>query len=178
MGTESESSVQMTDPRTLRYAFGAFATGVTVVAVGGPVPHGMTANSFTTVSLDPPLALVCVDRSANMHHALARAGCFAVSVLAHDQEVVARHFADSRRPLGAAQFDSVRWRPGVRTGAPLITGALAHFECALWRCYPGGDHSIFVGRLLSVDRHFGGDALLFSDGRFGQLRPQPSEVTA
>jgi flavin reductase (DIM6/NTAB) family NADH-FMN oxidoreductase RutF len=167
----------VTDSTALRRAYGAFATGVTVVTVGGPVPHGMTANSFTSVSLDPPLVLVCVGRDAVMHHALVSARRFGVSVLAADQEGVARHFADRRRPLGNGQFEYVDWRPGPLTGVPLISGALATFECALWRCYDGGDHSIFVGNLLSLYRHDGENALLFAHGRFGALTPRPDEVT-
>jgi len=163
--------------QALRNAFGAFATGVTVVTVGGRTPHGMTANSFTSVSLDPPLALVCVGRDAVMHRALTAARRFGVSVLAAHQETVARHFADRRRPLGAGQFQYVDWLPGPLTGAPLIVDALAHFECELWRCYDGGDHSIFVGALLSLDRHADENALLFVHGRFDQLSRRESEVT-
>ncbi|OLB81245.1 MAG: flavin reductase [Actinobacteria bacterium 13_2_20CM_2_71_6] len=161
----------------LRRALGTFATGVTVLTVGGPSPHGMTANSFTAVSLDPPLVLVCVERDAVMHHALARAGRFGISVLEAGQEHVARHFADRTRPLGRAQFDVVDWLPGAASGAPLIVDALAHFECTLWRRYDGGDHTIFVGALLSVERRPDCDALLFCHGRFGCLDRNRSEVT-
>lgn len=165
------------DTTALRRTFGAFATGVTVVTVGGRDPHGMTANSFTTVSLRPPLVLVCVDRSALMHDYLTEAGAFAISVLAAHQEDVARYFADRRRPLGAAQFDRVGWLPGEFSGAPLITGALAHFECTLWRAYDGGDHSIFLGGLLAADRRVGEDALLFLSGRFRQVDMERSDVS-
>lgn len=171
------------DATLLRRTLGAFATGVTVVTVGGPDPHGMTANSFTAVSLDPPLVLVCVQRDALMHAVLQRTELFGVSVLAAGQEAVARHFADRRRPLGRAQFDAVGWLPGRRSGAPLLTGAAARLECALWRSYDGGDHSIFIGRLLSLDRHDGHGVLLFVDGRFHQLDghqldPQCTHLTA
>lgn len=167
----------VTDPKALRRALGAFATGVTVVTVGAPVPHAMTANSFTSVSLDPPLVLVCVDRGAVMHRSMD-AGRFAVSVLAADQEDVARHFADRWRPLGDAQFEGVGYRTGWLTGAPLIDGALAHLECELWRSYDGGDHTIFVGRLLSLDPPLDADPLLFYRGRFRRLERERSEVTA
>ncbi|MEU9510727.1 flavin reductase family protein [Micromonospora sp. NPDC048170] len=160
----------------LRRAYGAFATGVTVVTVGGATPHGMTANSFTSVSLDPPLVLVCVDRNAVMHACLSETPAFAVSVLTDDQQQVARYFADGRRPLGSEQFDQVDWRPGQTTGAPLITDALAHFECEVWRTYDGGDHTIFLGRLLSLERQAGGEALLFLSGRFRQVERERSEA--
>ncbi|MET8910052.1 flavin reductase family protein [Micromonospora sp. NPDC004551] len=162
------------DPDTLRRTFGAFATGVTVVTVGGKAPHGMTANSFTTVSLDPALVLVCVDRRAVMHTCLVEADGFGVSVLAADQEDVARYFADRRRPMGGAQFDAVPWLPGRHTGVPLIAGAVAHFECRLWRSYDGGDHSIFLGSLVSLERSADTDALLFLSGRFRQLERERS----
>ncbi|MGX6602024.1 flavin reductase family protein [Micromonosporaceae bacterium Da 78-11] len=159
------------DPAQLRRAFGSFATGVTVVTVGGDTPHGMTANSFTTVSLDPPLVLVCVERNAIMHEALLREGVFGVSVLGAGQEQVARHFASSRRPLGAAQFNGTTCQVGARCGAPLITDATAHLECELWRAYDGGDHTIFLGRLLSLDDGGDDDALVFLRGRFDRLGP-------
>ncbi|TDB98901.1 flavin reductase family protein [Actinomadura sp. 7K534] len=167
-----------TEIKKLREAFGAFATGVTVLTTGGPAPHGMTANSFSSVSLDPPLVLVCVDRSAVMHRTLAAAGSFGISVLASHQESVARHFANRRRPLGIGQFEGIRWRPGRRTGAPMIEDAVAHFECDLWRSYDGGDHTIFLGRLLSLAREPDESGLLFCHGRFHRLDPEPRELSA
>ncbi|WP_436971337.1 flavin reductase family protein [Micromonospora vinacea] len=166
----------VTDSKTLRWALAAFATGVTVVTVGGPTPHGMTANSFTAVSLDPPLALVCVGRDAMMHGALTEAGQFGVSVLAAGQEPVARYFADRRRPLGREQFEFAEWQAGSRTGSPLLVGAIAHFECELWQAYDGGDHSIFIGRLVALDRN-ADDALVFVDGQFRQLERERSGAT-
>jgi flavin reductase (DIM6/NTAB) family NADH-FMN oxidoreductase RutF len=167
-------------PRELRQALGAFATGVTVITVGGDTPHGMTANSFTSVSLEPPLVLVCVERDAVMHSRLLVASGFGVSVLAHHQQAVARYFADRHRPLGHAQFESFDWAPGPLTGAPRLAGALAYFECEQWRSYDGGDHTIFVARLLSLDRRSAGQPLLFLDGKFRTLddnRPLGSEET-
>ncbi|MGI5238423.1 flavin reductase family protein [Dactylosporangium sp. CA-139066] len=150
----------------LRAVLGTFATGVTVVTVGDPVPHGMTANSFTSVSLDPPLVLVCVNRGSVMQRRLERADCFAVSVLDAAQRDVAARFADRSRPGGAAQFDGVACEPGAHTGAPLIAGALAWLECRRWRTYDGGDHWIHVGRVLSVRRAAHGDALMFFEGHY------------
>jgi flavin reductase (DIM6/NTAB) family NADH-FMN oxidoreductase RutF len=164
------------DPRQLRTMFAGFATGVTVVTVGGDSPHGMTANAFASVSLDPPLVLVCIDHDARMHQALRRADAFAISVLAEHQEQVARHFASRHRPHGRAQFAAVDWSPGNRTGAPLIDGALAWFECTVWCVYDGGDHSIFLGRLISADRRDHDDPLVFFDGRFRQFRQLGQEV--
>jgi flavin reductase (DIM6/NTAB) family NADH-FMN oxidoreductase RutF len=161
--------IGLVDPKLLRRTLGAFATGVTVVTVGGDSPHGMTANSFTSVSLDPPLVQVNVGRRAVMHELLSAHGTFGVSVLAADQEPVARHFADRWRPQGLAQFDAVDWWPGHRTGAPLIAGAIATFECELWETYDGGDHTIFVGRIVSLERSGESDPLLFVHGKFRQV---------
>jgi flavin reductase len=169
---------EVADAQTLRRAFGAFATGVTIVTTGGETPHGMTANSFTSVSLDPPLVLVCVQRNAAMHQLLAASGHFGVSVLALHQEGVARHFADRLRPLGLAQFDGIDWQPGRVTGTPLVNGALARMECELWRSYDGGDHTIFVGSLLSLERPSEQEALLFFRGRFRHIYPERNEMTA
>jgi len=174
----NKPSDDVADVLQLRRAFGAFATGVTVLTVGGDTPHGMTANSFTSVSLDPPLVLVCVGRNAIMHGLLLGARYFGVSVLSGHQEAVARHFANRWRPAGLAQFDAVDWQPGRLTGAPLIGGALAHLECELWRSYDGGDHTIFIGNLLSLARPTDQDALLFFHGQFRQVYPQRSEMTA
>lgn len=171
-----DTAEAVSDPRQLRRVYAAFATGVTVVTVGGLTPHAMTANSFTAVSLDPPLILVCVDREAIMHPALREAGKFGVSVLASDQEGVARYFADRRRPLGAPQFQLAEWTPGARTGSPLLVGAVAHFECDLWRTYDGGDHTIFVGRLLTARRYVDDDALLFTYGTFRRIERVVEEV--
>ncbi|MFD2762702.1 flavin reductase family protein [Micromonospora eburnea] len=157
--------------RLLRRAFGTFATGVTVVTVGGEQPHGMTANSFTSVSLDPPLVLVCVDKSAVMHACLDNVPVFGISVLAAGHAEVARYFADPRRPVGPAEFAGIAAVPGERTGAPMIADALAWFECERWRRYDGGDHTIVVGRLLSFAQPATGQALLFHHGRLGATGP-------
>jgi flavin reductase (DIM6/NTAB) family NADH-FMN oxidoreductase RutF len=159
----------VSDPRRLRRTFAALPTGVTVVTVGGEQPHGMTANAVASVSLDPPLVLVCIKHEARMHQALARAEGFAVSVLAVHQHAVARHFASGHRPLGIAQFAAVGWFPGGSTGAPLIDGAVAWLECTVRGVHDGGDHSIFVGRLVSVARQDSCEPLVFFDGQFRQL---------
>lgn len=165
------------DTQSLRQAFGAFATGVTVVTVGGDSPHGMTANSFTSVSLDPPLLLVCIGQGAVMHACLSGSSDFGISVLSGAQEPLARHFADRRRPLGAAQFEQVDCLPGRVTGVPLIAGALAHFECRIWGSYAGGDHTIFLGSVLSADQPPDAEALLFVRGGFRRTGPVPDPTT-
>ncbi|MHA4869923.1 flavin reductase family protein [Duganella sp. PWIR1] len=132
----------------LRRAFGAFPTGVTVVttrtADGGNV--GFTANSFTSVSMSPPLVLVCLDRRATVHSAFAVASGFAVNILAHDQKEIATRFA-SRVP---DRFEGVRWEEGA-TGLPLLHGHVAFFECELEQVVAAGDHTIFIGRIVAMD---------------------------
>ncbi|MGW4797777.1 flavin reductase family protein [Nonomuraea sp. NPDC004297] len=166
------------DATALRRAFGAFVTGVTVITTGGPVPHAMTANSFTSVSLDPPLILVCIGKGAVMHQCLSETSSFGVSVLAAEQEAAARHFADRYRPLGLAQFDAVEVTPGEVTGVPLIAGASAGFECEVWRAYDGGDHTIFLGKVLSLRRQDDSAGLLVYRGQFGEISSALQGVSA
>ncbi|MEW2065030.1 MULTISPECIES: NADH-dependent FAD reductase SgcE6 [unclassified Streptomyces] len=172
---------ELVDPNDrvqLRRVFGDFPTGVTVVTVGGNEPRGMTANSFTSVSLSPPLVLICVGKDAVMHQRLAALETFAVSVLEAGQEKAARHFADRSRPPGADQFDSVDWVLGETSGAPLITGAVAHLECAKRRLYEGGDHTIFLGEVITATRWPVREGMLFSGGRFRRFAPDADEGRA
>ncbi len=158
------------DPQVMRDVMSSFATGITVLTAAGEHCHGMTANAFSSVSLDPPLVLCCIARTAQMHEAILRARHFGVSVLSAGQEQQARYFASRNRPRGVAQFDEVDWFPGRRSGAPLLSGALAWLECELTEVYSGGDHSIFLGKVLDAARR-PGDALLFFGGGFHQGMP-------
>ncbi|WP_410642172.1 flavin reductase family protein [Amycolatopsis sp. lyj-346] len=153
----------------LREVMAQFATGVTVLTAGGEAGHGMTANAFSSVSLEPPMVLCCVSRAARMHAAIVSAGSYAVNILAADQQDLSKYFADWRRPNGMAQFDSVNWTPGTKTGAPLLGGALAWLECELAAVYEGGDHSIFLGRVLTSSRGPGDDALVFYGGGYHEI---------
>jgi len=157
--------------RALREVMARFATGITVLtARGGRLAHAMTANAFTSVSLDPPMVLCCVARTARMHEAILDASGFGVSMLSSEQESLARHFADRDRPTGMAQFDRLDWFPGSRTGTPLLSGALAWLECDLAEVYEGGDHSIFLGLVRGASRG-DGQTLLFLDGGFHRYDP-------
>jgi flavin reductase (DIM6/NTAB) family NADH-FMN oxidoreductase RutF len=160
-------------PRALREVMAQFATGVTVLTAHGEKAHGMTANAFTSVSLDPPMVLSCVSHTARMHDAILGAGCFGVSVLSDAQEDVARYFTNRSRPVGMAQFDEVDWFPGRRTGAPLLVGSLAWLECDIAEVYQGGDHSIFLGTVVSASRG-AGQALLFHAGAFHHVGERPA----
>ncbi|MGW4079665.1 flavin reductase family protein [Streptomyces asiaticus] len=166
--TASHSRPQPVGPSRLREVMSRFATGVTVITVGREHLHAMTANAFSSVSLDPPSVLCSVGHGAVMHQALTSAGRFAVNILGAEQEDVARHFADKNRTLGAAQFDGVAWRPGEHTGAPLLAGSLAWMECELTAAHSFGDHTIFIGTVLEAARDVEGHGLLFVNGRFGR----------
>jgi flavin reductase len=153
----------------MRAVMGTFATGVTVVTSGRDLPHGMTANAFTSVSLDPAMVLVCVKRTAIMHSTIMAHGTFAVSILAADQEQLARYFASSSRPRDEQEFHSVDSRPGSHTGAPILNGNIGWAECKLAAVYDGGDHSIFLGSVLAIGRGDSTDPLVFHTGRFLDL---------
>lgn len=163
---------QTADRTALRGVLGQFATGIAVVAASVEgVPCGMTVNSFTSVSLDPALVLVCINRTAAVHQAILAEGNFTISVLAADQERQAKYFADRDRPRGHAEFAPVDWYPGPYTGAPVLSGALASLECGLHEVHRGGDHSIFLGEVLSITRGLADEALVFFRGKFRRLDP-------
>jgi flavin reductase (DIM6/NTAB) family NADH-FMN oxidoreductase RutF len=152
------------DSREFRNALGCFATGITVItAFDGETPVGLTANSFTSLSLDPPLVLWCLDRSSEMLGIFTTADRFAINVLAADQEMVSRHFARKYRHA----FEDIPFERG-KTGAPLLTGALARFDCTLEARHDGGDHLIIVGRVMAFD-HRPGAPLLYSRGKYAHL---------
>ena len=151
-----------------RRVLGHFATGVTVVAAreaGGP-PRGLTASSITSVSLDPPLVLVCVERSADTHDVIVDSGAFAVSILAQDEEALARRFATYDADL---KFDGVAYREDV-TGAPILDEALGWVDCRVWASYDGGDHTIFVGEVVAGDAQ-DGPPLVYFRGGYGRIAP-------
>lgn len=163
------------DSRSLRGVLSRFATGVVVLSVGGPDIHAMTANAFSSLSLDPPMVLCCVACTARIHPAILTESSFAVSILGADQEWLARHFANRERPIGVAQFAEVDWRTGPHTGAPLLLGASAWLECQLVRTYDGGDHSIFVGAVLDAGRSAARHSLLFFDSGYDAIGSRLAE---
>jgi flavin reductase (DIM6/NTAB) family NADH-FMN oxidoreductase RutF len=161
---------QETTQRGLRDVMARFATGITVITARGTLAHAMTANAFTSVSLDPPMVLCCVARTARMHETILDAKGFGVSVLSTEQEALARYFASRGRPSGMAQFDRVDWYPGAHTGVPLLNGSLAWLECDLEEVYAGGDHSIFLGVVRDANSG-AGQALLFVGGGMHHYEP-------
>lgn len=151
-----------------RRILGHLAAGVSVVSAVDPdgSPRGLTANAVTSVSLTPPLVLVCVDRTADTHDCIDRAGAFAVSVLAEDGEGLARRFATY--PV-EEKFQGVAFRSEA-TGAPVLEAALGWVDCRVWARYDGGDHTIFVGEVVDGDAREGGPLLYFRSG-YGRLVP-------
>jgi flavin reductase (DIM6/NTAB) family NADH-FMN oxidoreductase RutF len=129
-----------------RSALGRFASGVTVVTARRRDGEllGITVSAFTSVSLDPPLVLVCIDKRASLHDHLAEGASFAVNILSQDQELMSRRFAskDENRFNGTAYRDS--------DGVPILDGALATLKCRVVHSYPGGDHTIIVGEVEST----------------------------
>jgi flavin reductase len=139
------------EPDLFRAAMSHFASGVTVVTTRqGDIDHAMTASAFTSVSLDPPLVLVCVDKSARFHQAVASSRAWGASILAGDQQPLARRLATRGRPL-AGQLDAYPHTRGPRTGAALCDHALCRLECRTWEMYDGGDHTIVVGEVVWLD---------------------------
>jgi len=154
------------DPRTLRDAMGCFATGVTIVTAldSAGVPVGLTANSFTSVSLDPPLLLVCIANSAGTAPALREAGHFGVNVLQIGQQPASNRFATR----GEDRFANLPWAPG-QTGVPLLASSLVSFECQRESLHEAGDHFILVGRVVRAQFEPHRDPLLYFRGKYRRL---------
>ncbi len=151
-----------------REAMGSFPTGVTVVTVAcgddGDM-HGVTVNSFSSVSLDPMLVLVCLSETSRAAGLIERAGAFGVSVLSAGQQDISRWFANRHRPAGSAMFDGVPLEPGV-TGCPVLAGATASFDCRLRQSYRAGDHLIVLGEVVALVHRPQLEPLVFHAGRY------------
>jgi flavin reductase (DIM6/NTAB) family NADH-FMN oxidoreductase RutF len=156
-----------------RAAMASFAAGVTVVTTLDATnqPHAMTATAFSSVSLTPPLCLVCIDKRARTYESLMKSGCFAVNILNADQQSLSVHFASAV----VDKFGRVPWLPGAVTGCPLIQGALAWMECTVAEIYSGGDHDIFLGRVATV-RVNDGTPLVYWRGSYSSLPPAPDDT--
>ncbi len=152
--------------RDFRDCMALFPTGVTVVTFLGPDgrPYGMTANGITSVSLDPPLLLVCVAKTARSHGAALAAESFVVHILGSEHRELSALFASSR----ADKFDGIPW--SLHQGAPALDAFVARLACRRWATYPGGDHSIVVGEVVDLDtRDADAGPLVFHRGRYREL---------
>lgn len=152
--------------RAYRDALGCFGTGVTVITTRTPRgPLAMTVNSFTSVSLEPPLLLWCPARASLRHDAFANAGNFAIHVMAEDQLELAKHFA-----AHGEDFSAAGWQPNA-LGAPALEGVIARFDCHRFAAHPAGDHTIIVGEVASVTTR-PGKGLIFKRGQYGGFLEQ------
>jgi flavin reductase (DIM6/NTAB) family NADH-FMN oxidoreductase RutF len=154
-----------------RRTMSRFATGVTIITTRhGQHLHGMTANAVTSLSLDPMLVLVCVDKAADTHDILLQAGFFAVNILARDQEELCVKLATKKGDQWSHGIESVPHHT-AQTGAPIIDGAIAYLDCRTVTEHHGGDHTIFVGEVVEAKELSDGGPLLFYGGKFGDFVP-------
>jgi flavin reductase (DIM6/NTAB) family NADH-FMN oxidoreductase RutF len=159
--TPARSSGIGSEQRRFRDALGTFATGVTIVSTRvDDLVHGMTANGFMSVSLDPALVVVSIASGARMHEILLRAGRYGVSVLSREQEPVSRHFA-GRPQTGEIELVESQ-------GVPLVEGALTHVVADVVDAHPAGDHTLFIGEVLHFEHH-DGEPLIFHSGTYRRL---------
>jgi flavin reductase len=158
------------DVDLFRRAMSRFATGVTVVTTRiRDLDHAMTASALTSVSLEPLVILICVEREGRFHDAVVDAGIWGVSVLSSHDRPGADWLATRGRPLHA-QLERIPHHPGPQTGVALLDDALSTFECLTTAVHPAGDHSIVVGEVVSVTMSaHPGEALLYYRGRYRTL---------
>lgn len=152
----------------LRHAAGHFATGVAVVTTrdNDGEFYGLTMNAVTSLSLDPPLFLICVDKTSDTLPALLESRVFAINILAHEQEPISRVFASKEKD----KFAGIGYHIG-ETGVPLLSDTLATIECRIAETYPGGDHVILLGQVERTEVDDKGEPLLFYRGGYAELLP-------
>lgn len=160
----SASNTNAIDARELRNACGLFATGITVVTteLDGEV-HGMTANAFMSVSLDPPLLVVSVGHKARLHALLQETGRYAISILRSDQEDFSSHFAGW--PVEGLEVEFER-----RNRYPVLPGALAYFVCRVVDAHPAGDHTLYIAEVEYLESAEG-EPVLFYCGKYRRIAP-------
>ncbi|MCM8735758.1 flavin reductase family protein [Azospirillum sp. A1-3] len=160
--------------RSLRDAYARYATGVAVITTLTPAgtPVGLTVNSFSSVSLDPPLVLWSLMRSSASLPAFGEASRFAVNVLADDQHHLSTRFASRSEE----RFAGIDWTPGLG-GVPLLPDCLAQFECTTHRLVEAGDHVVVLGRVHRFEHHDGAPLLFFAS-RYAELHREPASATA
>jgi flavin reductase len=156
--------------KDFRSALGSFATGVTVITTRGEEhAYGMTANAFSSLSLDPPLVLVCTKTGAEGSEHIERNRCFAVNILGADQEPLSRYFSSKDRPRGRDAFKQVSHRI-LATGSPILDGVAAYLDCQLHTAHEAGDHQIFIGEVLELGADRTVPPLIFAGGQYRWLR--------
>lgn len=159
------------DDARFRQVLGHFCTGIAVItSLDGDAPVGFTAQSLTSVSLDPPLVSVCPAKTSSSWPRIRATGRFCANVLAEDQEALCRSFA-APAASGGDKFSGVGWTPSVATGSPVLTGALAWVDCELEAEHEAGDHLIVLGRVVDLGVAEEGRPLLFYRGGYGRFEP-------
>jgi len=155
----------MFDAKELRRVMGMFATGVTVLTTrdASGKPYGLTANAVTSLSLDPPLLIICIDKRAETHPHFFDSRCFVVNILSEDQEELSTHFAKS----GGEKFGSLPYSIN-EDGVPVLEGTLGQVECRIVETHEGGDHVIHIGEVQHAAVR-GGRPLLFFQGKYRQM---------
>jgi 3-hydroxy-9,10-secoandrosta-1,3,5(10)-triene-9,17-dione monooxygenase reductase component len=153
------------DPQQLRRVMGHFATGVTVITTKDVfgTPYGLTANAFMSLSLDPPLVLISVDKAAQCYACFDASKVFVVNFLSEDQEEISRRFATK----GVDKFAGLTWSE-ASNGAAILKGAIGYVECTVRESHDGGDHTIIVGEILDANAS-GERPLLFFRGKYQRL---------
>jgi flavin reductase (DIM6/NTAB) family NADH-FMN oxidoreductase RutF len=161
----SEGRLRPVSADRFRHACGRFATGVTIASVldSAGTPHGLTVNSFSSVSLEPPLLLICVGHAVTMIEAFRAASYFGISVLSERQREISERFARK----GYDRFNGTPWHAG-ESGVPLLDGALAEIECAVHHRFTAGDHDILVGEMVAARVH-DGEPLIYYASRYRGL---------
>jgi flavin reductase ActVB len=164
------------DLMTFRSALGHFPSGVCVITTVDPDnrPWGFTASAFCSLSLNPPLILVCLDQQADSHATFFNAGTFAVSILASHQRSLAVRFATK----GVEKFDGLSTSSGPETGLPLIQEASVHLECRMHQKMPVGDHTILVGEVVGAAVDESVTPLVYHARQYGIMQPHPAEQRA
>ena len=155
------------DNVAFRDSMGRFATGITVMTASGEgaTPQGMTVNSFTSLSLEPPLVMWNIQNNSECLAAFNASPGFAANILGNDQEDLSRQYA----ARGDHHLTQGSYRIG-RSGQAVLKGCIASFECVLWRRYDGGDHTIIIGRVIEMETRPTGKPLLFYSGQYHELR--------
>lgn len=153
------------DSKEQRRIMGKFATGVTVAStMVGDDAMGMTANAVTSLSLDPPLVILCVQKDSGFYSKLKEAGCFALTILSADQQEISDRFAYK----GPKDFSGLDTKTAV-TGVPVLNDGLGWVDCTLHEVLPGGDHDIFVGEIVAGEAVKEGEPLLYLGGKYAKL---------
>jgi len=158
-------NIMALDPKEIRNVMGHFATGVTVITTKDKTgkPFGLTVNSFTSLSLNPPLLVVCIDKTVDCYSCFEESKLFGVNMLSEQQEELSRRFATK----GIEKFEGIEWHMG-ENGVPLLDGTIGTIECNVAQSCEGGDHTIFLGEIVSATAS-GDRPLIFFKGKYSRM---------